>query len=225
MYSALDITYGSDRLPALAGIISALQILTTDICYAGLWKRHFLNGLLWYVRGAKRPEAYRAPSWSFAAIDGEIAYFIDMHWHDETPDHVAKLVDCGVVPLRHNVLGELKGGHATICGPVTTLEDPPQFQHTSRMEYWNSSIRMADGSLRDAMARWDFEEDSKAAKVLIITSNVGLLIRTVDLGRNEWARLGIVEVYEETEEKTEFESFTPALTVQDYPPCQTIVLL
>lgn len=225
-YSTLNITYGSDRLPALAGIISALQTLTTDTCYAGLWKKHFLNGLLWYVHGAVRPKVYRAPSWSFASVDGEIAYFIDMHWHDETAAHVAKLVDCEVVPLRNNVLGELKGGHATITGPFTTLEDSPEFQHTSRMEYWNSTIRMGNGSLRDAMARWDFEADSGTkAPILMITSNVGLLIRAVDLDRNRWIRLGIVEVYEETEEETVFESFTPALTEQDYPPCRTITLL
>ncbi|KAF2729260.1 HET-domain-containing protein, partial [Polyplosphaeria fusca] len=73
-YTALNITYGSDRLPALAGIITKLQDLTRDVCYAGLWKRHFLSGLLWYVDNPKKPAEYRAPSWSFAALDGNISY-------------------------------------------------------------------------------------------------------------------------------------------------------
>jgi hypothetical protein len=224
-YSALAITYSSDRLPALAGIIYTLQEITGDVCYAGLWKNHFLNGLLWYPEGAKMPTKYRAPSWSFAALDGHISYFVDLRWADETTHHIAQLDECSVTPLRSNLLGELKCGFARITGPVTTIETSPEFQYPAHTEYWNCTIRMGDGRLREAMARFDLGEVGPV-EVLMITVNVGLLIQATSASRNEWVRVGVLEVFEENEEEeAEFQGFNPSLTAKDYPSPQTITLI
>ena len=221
-YTALDITYSSDRLPALSGIVATLQDLTGDACYAGLWKRHFLNGLLWYAVQARKLDFYRAPSWSFAALDGTISYFVDLRWADVETHHVAQLEDCSVEPLGQNLLGELKSGSAKITGPVTAIESAPAYPMCA--EYWNRLIRMGDGQVREAMARFDFEEQDYA-DVLMVTNNVGLLIQQTSAGRNEWVRIGIVEVFEEDDIETEFHGFEPSLSVSSYPPLRTITLL
>ncbi|KAF2026588.1 HET-domain-containing protein, partial [Setomelanomma holmii] len=81
-YTSRNITYQTDKLPAFSGIASALQEVTGDEYYAGLWKSWFLEGLLWrlqipssdiYVFVPKEPQRldfWRAPSWSFAALEG-----------------------------------------------------------------------------------------------------------------------------------------------------------
>ncbi|KAF1829294.1 hypothetical protein BDW02DRAFT_485652, partial [Decorospora gaudefroyi] len=85
-YTAREMTYPTDKLPALSGVVSALQCSIGDICLAGIWKSWFLEGLLWrlqhpdwdsYVVLPKKPyrvESWRAPSWSWAALEGVVLY-------------------------------------------------------------------------------------------------------------------------------------------------------
>lgn len=81
------------------------------------------------------------------------------------------------------------------------------------------------------MVRFDFEaEERDYADVLMVTSNVGLLIRRVGEERagdgDEWVRIGIVEVLEENEGvEMEFVGFEPSLGVESYPAVKTITLL
>lgn len=43
-----------------------------------MWKNSLTEGLLWQALGqverVRNPEQYRAPSWSWAALDGKIGY-------------------------------------------------------------------------------------------------------------------------------------------------------
>lgn len=167
---------------------------------------------------------YRAPSWSFASIEGHVSYFVDLRWADEETRHIARLEECSVTPLRNNSLGELKAGYARITGPVTQVEASPEFQYARLTEYWNCTVRMGDGKLREAMARFDFEQ-AESASVLMITGNVGLLIWQVSSTRDEWERIGIVEIRVEDDQETDFEGFEPTLTAADYPPARTMTLV
>ena len=76
-FSGLSITVASDKLVAFSGIAKRFASLLQDEYIAGLWKRSLPYLLAWRISGALdnrhvRPVAYRAPSWSWAAIDGPI---------------------------------------------------------------------------------------------------------------------------------------------------------
>ncbi|KAF2676490.1 HET-domain-containing protein [Lentithecium fluviatile CBS 122367] len=91
-YSSRHLTNETDKLPALAGLASKFseeQKLGNYL--AGIWSNHLPSALLWktvplYSRYRdqptnpldaflpRRPQVYRAPSWSWASIDGEISY-------------------------------------------------------------------------------------------------------------------------------------------------------
>ena len=78
-YTKGALSFESDKLVALSGIASQLQKVLGDQYLAGLWRNHFADQLLWTAeyaltrsRKSTRPHDYRAPSWSWAAIDGEI---------------------------------------------------------------------------------------------------------------------------------------------------------
>ncbi|PKS05452.1 hypothetical protein jhhlp_008828 [Lomentospora prolificans] len=82
-YTASSLTYEKDKLVAIAGAAKRIQEMASKkypgITYcAGLWSQYLAQQLLWQVpsnpsTAASKPSRYRAPSWSWASIDGEIA--------------------------------------------------------------------------------------------------------------------------------------------------------
>jgi len=78
-YSKRNMTVASDKLPALAGIAAKFHelLLGQDQYIAGIWRGHLPEGLVWTVSGTSKPirsRQYRAPSWSWASIDGEVFF-------------------------------------------------------------------------------------------------------------------------------------------------------
>ncbi len=72
-YSALSLSYESDRLPALSGIASRFCGAGLRTYAAGLWREDLARGLLWYVgfdwiSSSQRPLPLQAPTWSWASI-------------------------------------------------------------------------------------------------------------------------------------------------------------
>jgi len=78
LYTSSQLTFASDRLAAVAGIAKAYGANGSRGRYlAGIWEKDFLWQLAWrQISGLTRKtsEDYRAPSWSWASVDGEIAY-------------------------------------------------------------------------------------------------------------------------------------------------------
>lgn len=51
-YSRLDLTYDSDRLPAISAVVKGLQSLREDDTYvAGMWTNSLLEDMTWFVPG------------------------------------------------------------------------------------------------------------------------------------------------------------------------------
>jgi hypothetical protein len=82
-YSSRYLSNATDKLPALSGLAAALYQRTGDEYLAGLWRKSVLDDLLWmhkaiYSRGNRvapsRQPGYRAPSWSWASVDGNINF-------------------------------------------------------------------------------------------------------------------------------------------------------
>jgi hypothetical protein len=77
-YSARALTQSTDKLPAVASIARALAKQASMTYMAGLWKEDFLSGLFWFrnkdTEALTPPQQYRAPSWSWASVDGRIDY-------------------------------------------------------------------------------------------------------------------------------------------------------
>ena len=101
MYTERNLSHASDKLPALSGLAHlayesesqrvAGRFDATEYV-AGLWRRHLAQNLCW-ARACgwlltspflRRPAVYRAPSWSWASLDGSVA---SSHatYHDPCP--------------------------------------------------------------------------------------------------------------------------------------------
>ncbi|KAI1734367.1 heterokaryon incompatibility protein-domain-containing protein [Xylaria scruposa] len=95
-YSQCSLTKASDKFPAFAGIAKLFQEITGDVYLAGLWQSRFLEGLDWRVTEpvSKASSEYRAPSWSWASVDGPFRPLIP----GAIFEHLVELVTVKVQP-------------------------------------------------------------------------------------------------------------------------------
>ncbi|KAK7903373.1 hypothetical protein LTR67_001392 [Exophiala xenobiotica] len=76
-YSLRHLSFPADKILAVAGVSKLFGVVMKDRFLAGLWRKHFLDSLLWYIRPNTKtvpPFEYRAPSWSWASKDGYVVH-------------------------------------------------------------------------------------------------------------------------------------------------------
>lgn len=82
-YSRCDLTRSEDKLIALSGMARSFQVANGDQYFAGLWRNSLEQGICWKALDPRQRPPYRAPSWSWAAIDGLVdSQFDGPRYHD-----------------------------------------------------------------------------------------------------------------------------------------------
>ncbi|KAE9364691.1 HET-domain-containing protein [Stipitochalara longipes BDJ] len=113
-YSPLALTFASDRLPALSGLAEQMRRCTNWTYLAGLWKENLPLDLLWYLDGDPQlnssPVTWRAPSWSWASLDGPIMYYRKFYVPDKPVDLA---VYCKVLGAECTIMGQSLTGRVT----------------------------------------------------------------------------------------------------------------
>lgn len=122
-YSRRIFTVASDRLAALAGFASRMQVMLEDEYCAGLWKGDLIRGLLWN-HGRHHRAGYPSaddngglrgenigPSWSWASLEGELD-----SWPNEVVS-IAEVIDIHVDALDGNNFSRVNGGRLVIAAP------------------------------------------------------------------------------------------------------------
>jgi hypothetical protein len=78
IYSDCHLTNERDKLVAIGGIAKQFaQSYDWGRYVAGLWSNNLVPQLMWEPADpvkSKRPSQYRAPTWSWASVDGEISF-------------------------------------------------------------------------------------------------------------------------------------------------------
>jgi hypothetical protein len=99
MYSLCDLTIQGDKLIAIAGIAKVIQKKTGVSYCAGIWADTIAAGLLWLPQTERFHLALesRAPSWSWAAVDGPIQYPDDVRLSDFHPACKVTALNCYLV--------------------------------------------------------------------------------------------------------------------------------
>lgn len=127
-YSRRQITYQSDLLPATSGVVNVMRSRNVGNYVSGLWRNHFLPGLLWHVSfSASRSKAYPKPTWSWVSIDGAIQHVGIMSTYGESADRLhtrydsrLERIDCGNVLLDPTT--HVYAASVTISGPSITAK-------------------------------------------------------------------------------------------------------
>lgn len=97
-YSRRGITRGTDKLIALGGVAQEVQEKTGLTYCAGHWLEMIATGLCWTYSDepTTRASPYRAPTWSWAAVDGGIAYVTEQGPLNGMPHPDVDLINCSV---------------------------------------------------------------------------------------------------------------------------------
>lgn len=166
-YSSRRMTFSSDVFPALAGLATEFNRRLCDQFVAGLWKGDLSRGLLWIVADSERAKAavpYRAPTWSWASIVGQVG--------------TSSLDDClYMVGIYHT--------------EILSVETTP-VRHTAISSDGNYYSEISSGSLRlrgrwKATSHWSkFEEEYYQSHIIPGTEeNMGIMFRYFDCGTEE----------------------------------------
>lgn len=206
-YSARDLSRPEDKLPALAGLAQAFLEQMPDNSYlAGLWMRTLLDDILWAHRSVKfgrlaeqrRPSEYRAPSWSWAAVDGNIRFL----WAKKNRDgfYHSQLLKAFTSSTGLGQFGEVTGGELILQGPFCRLQpisiqtdkwvqsDPPKMRFRL---YLDALPILPAGKVTSKLDNIFF---------LRIKDDIGLLLTPVDNTVNDdtnmvFSRMGVATFY------------------------------
>ncbi|TGO60470.1 hypothetical protein BCON_0035g00460 [Botryotinia convoluta] len=74
IYSKTHLTKDSDKLAAVSALAKCTRAVSDDVYVAGLWRSMFADQLLWRGMSTSRPKDYRAPTWSWASVDGFVIF-------------------------------------------------------------------------------------------------------------------------------------------------------
>ena len=119
-YSRGNLTHLGDKLVAISGL-ACIYGPPAEGYLAGVWRGTLLKDLLWQVGELKqsngdpsfRPRDYRAPSWSWASVEGDINYT-----HRHTEHIIARVIEAQTTPLVPRAeFGKVTAGHVRISGP------------------------------------------------------------------------------------------------------------
>ncbi|KAK0729600.1 heterokaryon incompatibility protein-domain-containing protein [Lasiosphaeris hirsuta] len=117
-YGRRSLTVANDKFPAMSGLArSFASAVGGDSEYvAGIWRGDLVRGMLWATaHDVSSPPAWRAPSWSWAAWQGELG------WGEVYSQAVLSrctIHEVEVVPSGTDPFGKLKGGHITLSASL-----------------------------------------------------------------------------------------------------------
>jgi hypothetical protein len=191
LYCRRTLPRSSDKLPALSNIAASLAKQTGDTYVAGLWRSHLTADLIWQATGhaaGKTSEAatYRAPSWSWANIDGPFGMFSPGH----SPDtgawvDIAEVQDVNVTLKGEDVYGEVEDAWLKLRVPLEPLsicDEEPKAQG------WR--MKTTSGSEEGTYCIFDTRARAERARGLELYAL--LLIKSQNRGGEAWTYHGIV---------------------------------
>jgi len=166
-YVCLDLTVPTDRLPALGGLARNIAEKRSRRYVAGLFEDSLSDDLLWYVTSTpagRKPRAstWRAPSWSWASVDGMVSYRDLLYYWDDDIEyddqedftHFAKIEEVGTIATGVDEFGELGGGFLRVSGLTATAVVERRAADNGGVTF---GACFADGSALDVFPDYDWD--------------------------------------------------------------------
>jgi len=123
LYSQCIQLDSSAKLPGISSIASEISTLGQDKYVAGMWRSNLINDLLWYIDGtpSHRPDDYRAPSWSWASVEGTIHHLTNLN----TCRNFATVLDAHIFLADPAIpTGKVTGGFVILRGFLIKIPAP-----------------------------------------------------------------------------------------------------
>ncbi|KAM5374780.1 hypothetical protein ACJZ2D_006274 [Fusarium nematophilum] len=214
MYSGARLTKSGDKLIALSGIAKRYAALMDDEYVVGMWRRYLVSQLVWFISECSqadgspsvRPQPYRAPSFSWASVDGLMfgAPSTDVGM-------LIEVVDLHLDYVTDDATGLVKGGHLDLKGRLRPFEMAVQYADTQQqllMRVGGVLVRDSDKSdfeagplimLDVSQERFDLENEDGMLFYVPTREQADLgdyvnylLLCSVDKSAGTFRRIGIV---------------------------------
>ncbi|CVK87127.1 uncharacterized protein FPRN_05469 [Fusarium proliferatum] len=157
-YTGRQLTNPADKLPALSGLAQQRKKVRGGVYLAGLWQDSLMYDLCWFIIQnlelktggilGHRPPSYRAPSWSWAAVDnysGCSWRMLDMSFPYSMPKQASVILDVSCEPATTDPTGEVRSGFLDMKTSLASAEIYP-YQDPGDRGFWN--IHKLDPPLR-----------------------------------------------------------------------------
>ncbi|MCJ1405547.1 hypothetical protein MMC11_008775 [Xylographa trunciseda] len=153
LYANCKLTVASDKLVALSGLANHMKRRLQELrpgthrYLAGIWEQKLHESIAWNVRSpAQRASEYRAPSWSWACLNGHLHIRLIPIW-EENVFSCARFISAEIQHFNEeDDTGEVKSGTLTLTGPWAIVHTGPPISHLRANERQiSSSIDPADG--------------------------------------------------------------------------------
>lgn len=208
MYSGLDLTYASDRLPAVAAIVEReMRLRPDDVYIVGMWKSSLLSDLAWVPGASCTPRAWclrmRSPTWAWPSSQVQVL------WLSGILEPCLRLVDLSYTCIGPAHVGEVANASISLEGHLYTIRLTRHVERRTAvlepcMEIVTRSI--SDVRLCDWSTHMDFDWSTGDRPVMVgdtfdvlpinllsgSASYVGLILKEVTDGVFE--RIGTIEI-------------------------------
>lgn len=214
-YTRRDLTFSNDKLVAISGIANIVGACLQDSYAAGLWLNDMPRALLWSpyeeetlpnsLHKSSLPSIYRAPSWSWASIDGPISCFVCRERLPQAP--IATVLEVSTTLVGPDPYGQVSAGHLKIRGPLkrATVSEKSQKwpeQPLLKFEGWS------EGDMTHAIFDIQWLDEGSNVWCLQITKFYGLILVKSEMGEGLFERRGIFHLRTLMDaERTWFTSF------------------
>ncbi|KAL7941158.1 heterokaryon incompatibility domain-containing protein [Trichoderma barbatum] len=219
-YTRLHLTFESDIFPAISGIAKRFQYSSGFNYVAGMWTESLLHDLVWHketidngstkeTEWHKRPEPWRAPTWSWAAVRGPIQ-FLDT---GVDPSALCEIEEVKCSPYQSDPTGELRGGHLLLRGHLisTSLKYKTSTMQSEKKPFELFELDIIQGQVGNVWADYNssmpgdgFISPGTIVKCFMLANRLdsGSLILLIlkETGYDEerccaiWQRLGLVQL-------------------------------
>jgi hypothetical protein len=123
-YSQALLTVPGDKLIAFSGLAKRMMSTINDDYVAGMWRKRLAAALSWQVSDqeqvdgspSSRPTPYRAPTWSWASVDGVIS-----PEGTEEKHLTIKVEDVKLEYATEDITGIITGGWLDLTGPLRPM--------------------------------------------------------------------------------------------------------
>jgi hypothetical protein len=200
-YSKRYLTNTQDKLPALSGLAHQYRQQTGDTYLAGIWLHSLDDHLCWCVphssTGPKvmRSKSYRAPSWSWACLDGGVTF-------DKSPiEGKLQIKDFSIKLKGHDPLGQVESASISVeaklngqrwkrrsdgkwyyACPSTEFRGPSSYH--SELRPFTSATLVLDAPISDTdeLEIWSFP----------LKGQFALALQSVDGDKMTFTRIGVI---------------------------------